>query len=340
MPEGMVVAAPRRIDFRPVLKVLVLLAVAALFVAGLYFLWPTSKARVPDLTGMSLAKAMDAARSKGFAPTVNKWKWSEAFGDGTVLSQDPEAARVVKKGSGISLTVSKGSRPEQQSKPKVATTAPQTTPGGGPYAGKTVCVDPSGQSRLASDEWADPGMTRKVTPEKVVNGATTGNADYLVNLDIALKLKDLLEKDGMSVVMTRETSDVDIDNAARADMASNANADLYVRIDCAYSEDAFKRGTQTLYPAMSTWTEAIFEKSKAAALFVQEELLKSCGTEDLGTVPVNDLAGFNWSKVPVVQAEPGYLSSPRDDTLLAEDNYRWKVAWGLRNGIIKFITSP
>jgi N-acetylmuramoyl-L-alanine amidase len=183
-------------------------------------------------------------------------------------------------------------------------------------------------------------MTRKDTPEPEIRGATTGNAEYMVNLDIATKLKDLLEKDGMKVVMTRDTNEVEISNATRAEIANNANADLYMRIHCANSDDPFIKGTQTLYPAESNWTGSIYQQSKEAALFVQAEVIKSCGTEDLGIVPAHDLAGFNWSRVPVVQAEPGYLSSPRDDTLLAQDDFRWKVAWGLRNGIIKYLSSP
>ncbi|MHB8896226.1 MAG: N-acetylmuramoyl-L-alanine amidase [Candidatus Geothermincolia bacterium] len=340
MPRGQVVAAPRQLNFRPVLKVLGFLAGLVIVIAGIYFIWPTSVARVPDLVGKTLTEAMDAARAKGFSPVVKTWRWSESHSDGVVLLQNPVSARVVKKGAEISLTVSKGPRPEQGTKKKPATTVPQAPPAGGPYAGKVICVDPGGQSRPDIDEWADPGMTRKNSPEPEIRGVTTGNAEYLVNMDIALKLKNLLEKDGMTVVMTRESNDVEISNAMRAEMANNANANLYMRIHCANSDDPFKRGTQTLYPTESVWSEAIFQQSKAAALFVQAEVIRSCGTEDLGTIPTHDLAGFNWSRVPVVQAEPGYLSSPRDDTLLAEDNYRWKVAWGLRNGIIKYLTNP
>lgn len=340
MPRGQVVAAPRHIDFRPVLKILAVVAGVAAFVFFIYLIWPTSVARVPDLVGKELTDAMDTARSRGFAPAVKSWRYSEGHSDGVVLSQSPASASVVEKGSKISLIVSKGPRPEQGTKPRITTTVPQAPVASGPYAGKVICVDAGGQSRPDLGEWTDPGMTRKNTPEPEIRGATTGNAEYLVNMDIAMKLKSLLEKDGMTVIMTREKNDVDISNAMRAEMANNANANLYMRIHCAWSEDPFKKGTQTLYPAQNRWTEPIYLKSKEAALLVQSELLKSCGTEDLGVVPIEDIAGFNWSRVPVIQPEPGYLSSPRDDTLLAEDNYRWKIAWGLRNGIIKFLTNP
>jgi len=68
--------------------------------------------------------------------------------------------------------------------------------------------------------------------------------------------------------------------------------------------------------------------------------LKSTGVEDLGAAAVHDLTALNWSKVPAIQTDAGFLSSPRDDSLLAQEDFRWKVAWGLRNGIIKYLTNP
>ncbi len=340
MPKGAIAAAPRQIDFRPVLKILGLAAALGAIAAFAYLVWPTSVARVPDLVGRELTEAMGVARSKGFRPMVKEWRYSEGHSDGVVLSQNPASARVVKKASVVGLTVSKGPRPEQGAKPRPSTTMPRNPSPGGPYTGKVICVDPGGQSRPMQGEWTDPGMTRRDIPEAEVRGATTGNAEYLVNLDIALKLKSLLEKDGITVVMTRESNDVDLSNSMRAEIANNSNANLYLRIRCANSEDPFEKGTRTLYPEQGRWTESIYQGSKEAALLVQGELLKACGTEDLGIVPTLDAAGFNWARVPAIQPEPGFLSSPRDDTLLAEENFRWKVAWGLRNGIIKFLTNP
>lgn len=339
VPKGLVAAAPRDIDFRPVLNVLIFIVIIAAIVTGIYLVWPSSTARVPDLVGKSLTEAMDNARSRGFQPLVTTWNWSASRTNGVVLSQEPVAARVVKKGATISLNVSKGPQPETGSKTPISAAAPASSPAA-PYSGKVICVDPGGQTRTDASEWTDPGMTRKNTPEPDVRGTVTGNAEYLVNLDIGVKLKNLLEKDGIKVVMTRETNDVDLSNIMRAEIASNANANLYLRIHCANSDDPMVMGAQTLYPAQGDYTEPIYEKSKQAALLVQAELLKSLGVEDKGVVSNHDLPGLNWSKVPVIQAEPGYLSSPRDDSNLAEDSYRWKVAWGLRNGIIKYLTSP
>ncbi|MCI7442585.1 MAG: N-acetylmuramoyl-L-alanine amidase, partial [Clostridium sp.] len=38
------------------------------------------------------------------------------------------------------------------------------------------------------------------------------------------------------------------------------------------------------------------------------------------------LTGFNWSKVPVVLIEMGFLSNPEEDNLLNSDSYQDKLA--------------
>lgn len=341
-PPGVIVAPNRSLELKPVLKVLALIAAVGLLVTGIVFIWPSSNARVPTLVGKTLKEAMDIARAKGFAPLVKSWSYSERHPDGVVLSQEPGAMQVVKKGMGLKLVVSKGPRPEEGSQPDTSTVAQQTQPGAtaSPYEGKSICIDAAGQQQPGQDEWTDPGMTRKNPPEEIVRGTLSGNADNVVNLDIATKLKNLLEKDGIKVVMTRDSNDVNVPNTTRAEMANNAGVDLAVRVDCGSSSDPTRMGVQTLFPVQNNWTESFYEKSKEAALFIQPELLKTCGTDDLGAAAVHDVTGFNWSRVPVVQVVPGFLSSPRDDSLLAQDDFRWKVAWGLRNGIIKYLTNP
>jgi N-acetylmuramoyl-L-alanine amidase len=126
----------------------------------------------------------------------------------------------------------------------------------------------------------------------------------------------------------------------RAEIANNAPSNLFVRVNCANSADQAMMGMDTLYPAKNKWTESFYEKSKTAALFIQAELIKSCRIEDLGILERHDLPAFNWSKVPVVEAEVGFMTNQRDDSLLSDDQFRWKVAWGLRNGIIKYLNNP
>ena len=54
-----------------------------------------------------------------------------------------------------------------------------------------------------------------------------------------------------------------------------------------------------------------------------------------GVIERSDLTGFNWSKVPVVLIEMGFLSNPEEDNLLNSDSYQEKLAQGLYKGILK-----
>lgn len=341
-PAGVIIAPKVKLEVMPAVRLLVFLAVVTAVIIGIVWVWPSSDYRVPALVGRSLTNAMEHARSQGFEVDVRGWKYSETHSDGTVLSQTPKAMEEAKKGDGIVLVVSKGPRPEQGKQPG-STSAQASSPSKGAtgtYAGRTVCIDPGNQMNPGEGEYTDPGQTSKLPPEARDRGTLTGNPEDLVNLDIAMKLKDLLEKDGVKVVMTRESNDVQLGEIARAQMASKDEAELLVSVHCPTSTDATRMGTQTIYAAENPYNASEYEKSKAAALFCQSEVLKSCSLDDLGANAKKDRVILNWAQVPAVQCEAAYLSNPRDDSMLAQEDFRWKVAWGLRNGIIKYFTNP
>ncbi len=341
-PAAPLIARREPFNWKPALiAVAALLALGAVILAVI-LLWPPSGLKVPDLIGKTLTEAFESARDSGFVPTVTGWAFSSEHSDGVVLAQSPGAGKVEGKGSGIKLTVSKG--PETDTGPAPGQAA-SSQPGGeqagtGPFSDRTITIDPGSQALPSREEWADPGMTRRLPGDSGARGVLTGNDEYLVTLDTALKLKSLLEKDGINVVMTRETSTIDLPEVMRAEIAANAESDLYLRIHCGNSSDPAMMGIETLYPARDRWTGEFYEKSKTAALLIQEQLTKSCATDDLGALDRHDMPGFNWSKVPVVEAEIGFLTNPRDDSLLSDEQFRWKVAWGLRNGIVEFLNSP
>ena len=255
-----------------------------------------------------------------------------------------------RKGSKLKLIVSKGPSRSAGETEQVTGLAPPGAPGldtgdvpAGPLSSMTVCIDPGGQAKpsVSPGEWVDPGLTSRENPDPGLRGVSTGNPEYLLSMDIAERLKGLLEKDGMRVVMTRSANDVDLSGVARAEIASQAGADLLVSIRMGNeSTDPAVRGSSCLYPVRNRWTGQFYESSKAAALFVEAALVKACGTESLGVEPLDDKAIFNWSQVPVIEAQVAFLSNPADDILLAGEEFRQKAAWGLRDGIVDYLRSP
>ncbi len=152
----------------------------------------------------------------------------------------------------------------------------------------------------------------------------TGTPEHRVNLQVALLLRDELEDRGYCVVMTRTTSSGrSIGNVARARIANRARAALFVRIHADGSTDRSRHGTSMLYPSFHRgWTDDVLPESKTAAKVIQRALVRELGSRDLGTVARSDLTGFNWSDVPVVLAEVGFLTNPREDRLLASRSYQ------------------
>ena len=126
---------------------------------------------------------------------------------------------------------------------------PTPTPEGN---GKKVAIDAGHQAHGNSEqEPIGPGASQ--TKAKVASGTTgrtTGVTEYQLNLDVSLKLRDELEARGYEVYMIRETNDVDISNAERAQLAAESGADILVRIHANGSDNTSVAGALTMAPSI------------------------------------------------------------------------------------------
>jgi N-acetylmuramoyl-L-alanine amidase len=141
----------------------------------------------------------------------------------------------------------------------------------------------------------------------------------------------------MKVIMIRETNDVEISNIERAEIGNNAKATLVVRIHADGSTNESTNGIATLYPDDNEWTKEIYGESRDAARIVQENVVKSSGHKDNGIVARDDLTGFNWSKVPTILVETGFLTNAKEEKVLVSDEYQEKLAQGIADGIIEYL---
>jgi len=208
-------------------------------------------------------------------------------------------------------------------------------PGSSTSTPPVVVVDPGHDLRANLEtEPIGPGSSVR----KIKDGGGTAGEPQVV-LAVSLRLRALLEAAGVRVVMTRTRTDsTSMGNVARARIANRAHARLFLRVHADGSTSPARRGTHTLYPAVHRgWTDDIAAPSLRAARAVQAELVRSLGFPDAGLDRRSDLTGFNWSNVPSVLAELGFLTNPTERGVLTSAAGQRRAAVGLCRGAMRFL---
>jgi N-acetylmuramoyl-L-alanine amidase len=201
-----------------------------------------------------------------------------------------------------------------------------------------ICLDPGHGTPPAIGRQTEPiGPGSSVRKIKDGGGA---NGEAVVALAIAKKTRTLLLRRGYRVAMTR-TGPVfrygNGGNIARAQFCNRRHAALMLRIHADGSTDSSQHGVSTLYPAFHRgWTDDIYASSLRAAKVIQRSTVAATGARDLGLSRRGDLTGFNWSNVPAVLVETGFMSNPSERRLLQSTAYQWKVARGFTTGVAAF----
>ncbi|TVY12030.1 N-acetylmuramoyl-L-alanine amidase [Paenibacillus cremeus] len=198
-----------------------------------------------------------------------------------------------------------------------------------------ICIDP-GHQRYGNNglEPVAPGAKeRKPKVSSGTAGVKTKKPEYVLTLEASRLLKDKLESYGYRVVMVRDSHDVDITNIERAQMCNDAQADLAVRIHADGDASPKTQGISLLYPAPGRDTESLVAPSKEAAELILREAVAATGAVSRGVVPRSDLTGFNWSTVPSVLVEMGFMTNPAEDAKLSDPEYLNAMTEGIANGI-------
>ncbi|MBE0416998.1 MAG: N-acetylmuramoyl-L-alanine amidase [Coriobacteriia bacterium] len=278
---------------------------------------------VPEVRGKALAEAEMVMSLAGFSVEREADDAAPPDPDRRVTGQTPPAGTKLEAGATIVLSHA---------------VEPEKTPGA-PTTQFVVAIDPGHQRRSNMGvEPIGPGSSETKTK---VTGGTTGVVSRMPEYEFALKLsnkvKERLEASGVKVVMTRTRHDVDMSNVERAKIANKAGADLAVRIHADGNPDRSMSGISTLCPASNRWTKPISTRSKSAAVAVQRGMVKATGGKDLGIIERGDITGFNWSKVPVILVEAGFMSNPTEDQRLASDGYQDKLADGIVEGVMAYL---
>jgi len=182
----------------------------------------------------------------------------------------------------------------------------------------------------------DPGHGGVDTGARGRSGAMEDD----IVLEIGLKLRALLQSEGVQVVMTRE-ADIDLATPGsgrrqreslekRVATIKDGKADITVSIHCNAVPSPQWYGAQVFYDGSRD------DGSILLAQCIQSEIARLVGGTSRQASQKIDHFVLKNSNVPSVTVEAGFLSNPREEGLLMQGDYQRSLAWGIFSGLMKF----
>ena len=194
-----------------------------------------------------------------------------------------------------------------------------------PVSGKTIVID---AGHGVPDEGAQ---------------SSTGTTEAETNLKISLKVQNLLEQSGCTVILTRsdENAIYDVDSNTlkqkkisdirkRVKIGNESSADIFVSIHLNKIPQQQYYGWQCFYKEGN-------EQSNKLAKSIQENLNKSMQKENNRVaMKIDNIYIIKHVEIPTSIVECGFLSNPEEEKQLLDDNYQNRLAWGIYSGIINY----
>ena len=170
-----------------------------------------------------------------------------------------------------------------------------------------------------------------------------GISEASINLKIALKVQNLLEQSGTTVILTRSDENGIYDEEAST-LKQKKVSDIKnrVKIGNESSADAFisihlNKIPQTQYDGWQTFYKAGDAKCMNLAKSIQSSLNNSIDRENNRIAKtISNIYIVENVTIPLSIVECGFLSNAEESKLLQQDEYQDKIAWGIYAGIINY----
>lgn len=194
---------------------------------------------------------------------------------------------------------------------------------------------PGSWVNMSEQEPSGPGSSEmKAKATTGTQGRYTGVPEYQLNLDISLALQKELENRGYRVVMARTDNDTAISNSERALKAYEEGGEIYVRIHANGSDDSSVNGALGMTPSYENpYVANLAEESYRLTECILNTYCNETGFNNLGIQYHDDMTGINWSKIPVMILEMGFMTNEHDDTAMQDADMQAKMVSGIADGI-------
>ena len=168
----------------------------------------------------------------------------------------------------------------------------------------------------------------------------SGTEEKDINLDIVLKLREILESRGARVILTRTGDSGIFDSSAktihdkkvsdmhnRRDIINNSGADLFISIHMNAFGDSKSSGLHVFYARNHPEAE---EPAKA----IQDSISALTGAKAHTVKTASDSLFLRKAPVPpAILVECGFITNPEEERLLNTEEYRAKIAFAIANAI-------
>ena len=178
----------------------------------------------------------------------------------------------------------------------------------------------------------DPGAVGYVDDEIYLTEAEA-------NLDISLRLYDILKENGVNAVLTR-SKDEWVELYDRAPFANDLDAVFFISIHNNSSESKTAHGSSVYYYTGKSDedTEKIYGiTSKEAAQIILDGMLEACGLFDRNIQDGSRLVVLKHTAMPAVLAECAFISNEEEMELLSDPEFTQAMAEGIAKGVLKVL---
>ncbi|MBE7005089.1 MAG: hypothetical protein E7425_12590 [Ruminococcaceae bacterium] len=209
-----------------------------------------------------------------------------------------------------------------------------------PLTGCVICVDPGHcVTPLAGKGYRDPVSPLSTETKATYTTGTQGKhlTEEKLNLIVGLKLRDRLKALGATVFMTREVSEITINGVERCEIPNRLHCDVAVRIHADGNNDRSVHGVCVMTPTGKLLgTPSIEDESVRLGKLMVNAVAAATGAKNRGIMPRYDLTGFNFSEIPTVLIEMGFMTNAEEDALLETDAYQDKIVDGMVESLLQW----